>query len=110
MAVFVWRTNNVWGLQLIPAELQTVTEAVHDIQADTSRVFFQAYCMHFKKKNCMICWSIPAELVSETGVVPSACETAEGWDGMLAWKIKNVWYNATKIPELEAVLETFYDV
>ena len=31
MAVFIWKTNNVWGLQLIPVELETVTEAVSDV-------------------------------------------------------------------------------
>ena len=85
----------------------------HDIQADIlSRVFFKCICRVCIWKKITLYDNvelIPAELVSNTGVVPCACETAEGSDGMLAWKIKNIWYNATKITELDAVLDTFYD-
>ena len=59
--MFVWRMKNVWCLQLIPDEFEAIVETVHDIQADTSRVLFKAYCVHFKNKHCIICWLLPAD-------------------------------------------------
>ena len=60
--MFVWRTRNVWCLELIPAELEAFTEAVYDVQADNSRVFFKADLLVWRTKNVSSLELIPAEL------------------------------------------------
>ena len=54
MAVFIWRTKNVWGLQLIPAELETVMEAVSDV-GDILTLFSLVVCrVNLEEIKCVI--------------------------------------------------------
>ena len=61
--MFVWRTKNVWCLESIPAELEAVTETIHDIKADNNRVFFKESTNRLKNKECVhvveinTCWT-----------------------------------------------------
>ena len=61
-AMFIQRTRTLWCLELIPAELESFAEAVYDVQADNSRVFFKADLFVWRTKNVSSLELIPAEL------------------------------------------------
>ena len=54
--MFIWRTRNVRCLELIPAELEAVLEAVYDIQANTKRFFIKADHVRLNNKECIMSW------------------------------------------------------
>ena len=54
--MFIWRTRNVWCLELIPAELESFAEAVYYVQTDNSRIFFKAHDVRLENNECVMSW------------------------------------------------------
>ena len=48
--MFIWRTRNVCCPQLIPAELEAVTEDVYDVKADSNIVLLKVDHVRLKNK------------------------------------------------------------
>ena len=59
--MFVWRTKNVWCLELIPAEHEAVTETVSDVQVESNRVSFKETMFPWKTRNVRLVKLIPAQ-------------------------------------------------
>ena len=111
--MFVWRKRNVWCLELIPAELEAFAEAVYDVQADNSRVFFKADLFVWRTRNVWCLELIPAELepFAEAVYDVQADNSRVFFKAdLFVWRTKNVSFLELIPAELEDLLNQHLNV
>ena len=91
--MLAWRTRQLWCLELIPAELGTVTETVYDVKADSTWVFFKESIVAWRTENVWCVELIPAELEASAETVYDL-KADSTWvffkESIVAWRTENV--------------------